>query len=112
MSFRACYGEHVEIDPPVKISTPYGGRLVWKMPGGNEIIVHLKDMAKIRHKKRWSQVTENFITDLKANTYAGKAFLLSLLTLQYYHWCTAATHSLSSDGTKADKNSAGGEHVQ
>lgn len=44
------------IPPPVKIPTPYGGRLEWKLPGGNKLIAHLKDKAKIRHRKRWSQV--------------------------------------------------------
>lgn len=38
------------------IRTPYGGRLVIKMPHGNEIFVHFKDKDLIRHKKRWSQV--------------------------------------------------------
>ncbi|GFR89942.1 chitin synthase [Elysia marginata] len=42
--------------PPVKIPTPYGGRLVWTLPGGNLLIAHMKDKSKIRHKKRWSQV--------------------------------------------------------
>ncbi len=48
------------MDPPVKVITPYGGRLVWRLPGGNILIVHLKDKQKIRNKKRWSQVIENF----------------------------------------------------
>ncbi len=42
--------------PPTRIPTPYGGRLTWKLPGGNNLIVHLKDKNKIRHRKRWSQV--------------------------------------------------------
>ncbi|GFO13532.1 chitin synthase [Plakobranchus ocellatus] len=42
--------------PPVKIPTPYGGRLVWTLPGGNLLIAHMKDKNKIRPKKRWSQV--------------------------------------------------------
>lgn len=46
-----CY-----IRPPVKFPTPYGGRLVWTLPGKTQIIVHLKNKDKIRHKKRWSQV--------------------------------------------------------
>ena len=41
---------------PVKMHTPYGGRLVWTMPGGNKLVAHLKDNSKIRNKKRWSQV--------------------------------------------------------
>ena len=40
---------------PERYATPYGGRLVWTLPGGTQIICHLKDKAKIRHKKRWSQ---------------------------------------------------------
>ena len=45
------------IPPPTKYGTPYGGRLEWEMPGGNAIVVHLKDSTKIRNKKRWSQVS-------------------------------------------------------
>ena len=44
------------VGDPIKVPTPYGGRLVWIMPGNNKIIVHLKDKDKIRHRKRWSQV--------------------------------------------------------
>ncbi|XP_029674249.1 chitin synthase chs-2-like isoform X2 [Formica exsecta] len=39
--------------PPIKYPTPYGGRLVWTLP---QLVVHLKDKNKIRHRKRWSQV--------------------------------------------------------
>ncbi|KAF8790062.1 Chitin synthase chs-2 like protein [Argiope bruennichi] len=46
----------IRLKPPKKIPTPYGGRLVWIMPGKNKLIAHLKDKAKIRHRKRWSQV--------------------------------------------------------
>jgi len=48
--------EEREMPPPTKMVTPYGGRLTWKLPGGNNLVVHLKDKLKIRHKKRWSQV--------------------------------------------------------
>lgn len=42
-------------DPiPEKCRTPYGGRLTWKL-GSTELVVHLKDKNRIRHKKRWSQ---------------------------------------------------------
>lgn len=47
---------NIRLKPPKKIPTPYGGRLVWNMPGKNKLIAHLKDKAKIRHRKRWSQV--------------------------------------------------------
>lgn len=40
----------------VLVNTPYGGRLVFRMPGGTLLFVHLKDKKLIRHKKRWSQV--------------------------------------------------------
>jgi chitin synthase len=46
----------MKIPAPYKIPTPYGGRLIWVLPGGNLLIAHLKDKMKIRHKKRWSQV--------------------------------------------------------
>ncbi|KAI9554333.1 hypothetical protein GHT06_019605 [Daphnia sinensis] len=36
--------------------TPYGGRMVWILPGKTKMTVHLKDKTKIRIKKRWSQV--------------------------------------------------------
>ncbi|XP_029847379.2 chitin synthase chs-2 [Ixodes scapularis] len=48
------YERHLR--PPQKIATPYGGRLVWRMPGKNKLVVHLKDRSKIRNRKRWSQV--------------------------------------------------------
>ncbi|XP_014668812.1 PREDICTED: uncharacterized protein LOC106810059 [Priapulus caudatus] len=35
-----------------KIPTPYGGRLEWELPEENILVVHLKDSAKIRHRKR------------------------------------------------------------
>ena len=44
------------MEDPIKIPTPYGGRLVWLLPGKNRLIVHMKDKNLIRHKKRWSQV--------------------------------------------------------
>jgi hypothetical protein len=52
------HGTECHIGPPVKLSTPYGGRLVWTLPGKTKMIVHLKNKDKIRHKKRWSQVKE------------------------------------------------------
>lgn len=48
--------ENLKVKPPIKMITPYGGRLIWTLPGGNQMIAHLKDKAKIRPKKRWSQV--------------------------------------------------------
>ncbi len=50
------HGVEMHVGDPVRVPTPYGGRLVWIMPGNNKIIVHMKDKDKIRHRKRWSQV--------------------------------------------------------
>ncbi|XP_050718353.1 chitin synthase chs-2-like isoform X1 [Eriocheir sinensis] len=47
---------NIRIRPPKKFPAPYGGRLVWTLPGKTKIVAHLKDKSKIRHKKRWSQV--------------------------------------------------------
>ena len=59
--FSVCFSSVLEIQkemlPPTKILTPYGGRLVWTLPGKNTLNVHLKDKNKIRHRKRWSQVS-------------------------------------------------------
>ncbi|XP_040894744.1 chitin synthase 1 [Toxotes jaculatrix] len=38
------------------IETPYGGRLMFVMPEGNMLYIHLKDKSLIRNKKRWSQI--------------------------------------------------------
>ncbi|GFN96762.1 chitin synthase [Plakobranchus ocellatus] len=46
----------IVIPSPVKVATPYGGQLVWTMPGQNKLVVHLKDKNRIRHRKRWSQI--------------------------------------------------------
>ncbi|XP_050401180.2 chitin synthase chs-2 [Patella vulgata] len=43
------------IAPPVKVPTPYGGRLVFTMPGQTQMIIHIKNKNMIRHRKRWSQ---------------------------------------------------------
>uniref|UniRef100_A0A158P661 chitin synthase n=1 Tax=Angiostrongylus cantonensis TaxID=6313 RepID=A0A158P661_ANGCA len=40
----------------ILLNTPYGGRLVVRLPAGALLFVHLKDKKLIRHKKRWSQV--------------------------------------------------------
>ncbi|XP_061084719.1 chitin synthase 1 [Conger conger] len=38
------------------IETPFGGRLMFVMPEGNMLYVHLKNKQLIRNKKRWSQI--------------------------------------------------------
>ncbi|XP_068142349.1 LOW QUALITY PROTEIN: chitin synthase chs-2 [Drosophila tropicalis] len=84
------YGVNIRIKPPLKIETPYGGRLVWTLPGRTKMVAHLKNKDKIRHKKRWSQVmymyyllgyrimeTEHFSPRRKA-VIAENTFLLAL----------------------------------
>ena len=39
----------------VVTKTPYGGLIVWTLPGGSVLYCHLKEKAVIRNKKRWSQ---------------------------------------------------------
>jgi len=46
---------NIRLRPPKKVPTPYGGRLIYTLPGKTKMIIHLKDKSKIRHKKRWSQ---------------------------------------------------------
>eukprot|EP00731_Ephydatia_muelleri_P036942 Em0359g7a len=41
---------------PMVIATPYGAQLKWNVAEVMPIYVHLKDSAKIKKKKRWSQV--------------------------------------------------------
>lgn len=48
--------EGMKMTPPVKTPTPYGGRLTWKLPGGNLLVVHLKDKKRVMKRKRWSMV--------------------------------------------------------
>ena len=48
--------EGMKMTPPIKTPTPYGGRLTWKLPGGNLLIVHLKDKKRVVKRKRWSMV--------------------------------------------------------
>lgn len=56
MAASEVHEQRINLLPPKKIITPYGGRLVWKLPGQTNMIAHLKDKKKIRAKKRWSQV--------------------------------------------------------
>lgn len=42
----------------VLVNTPYGGRLVVRLPAGTLLFVHLKDKLLVRRKKRWSQVCD------------------------------------------------------
>lgn len=48
---------YLKIKQPNIHLTPYGGRIEWTLPGRTKLIAHLKDSARIRHRKRWSQVS-------------------------------------------------------
>lgn len=52
---------NIRIRPPTKYPTPYGGRLIYTLPGKTKLFVHLKDKSKIRHRKRWSQVNDTIV---------------------------------------------------
>ncbi|KAL4240210.1 chitin synthase I [Mactra antiquata] len=57
VSACSIHGLDTQIPEPVIVATPYGGRIVWTLPGQNRLVAHLKDKTFIRHgKKRWSQV--------------------------------------------------------
>ena len=47
---------HLEPKAFQRINTPYGIQLSWEVAEAMPIYVHLKDSAKIKNKKRWSQV--------------------------------------------------------
>ena len=57
---RAVYPPNVRLDSPLKVPTPYGGRLEYGLPGQSLLVVHLKNKDKVRIKKRWSQVVRLF----------------------------------------------------
>lgn len=61
MHFSDVYKIPINMLPPDKVVTPYGGRLNYTLPGENKLVVHLKDKDKIRHKKRWSQVKQKLL---------------------------------------------------
>ncbi|XP_063411466.1 chitin synthase chs-2-like [Mytilus trossulus] len=56
----AVHGKRITIPDGEMYRTPYGARIYWALPGGNKLVVHLKDKNKIRRKKRWSQVMYMF----------------------------------------------------
>ena len=37
----------VDLSGCTKMKTPYGMQLKWRLPGGMEFIIHLKDNAKV-----------------------------------------------------------------
>ena len=74
---KKWFGERkMKVPPPAKYPAPYGGRLIWTLPGGTKVICHLKDKDKIRHKKRWSQCMYMYYFlgyQLEANDHLSEA---------------------------------------
>lgn len=79
----------ITIRRPKIIPTPYGGRIEWILPGKTQLICHMKDKDKIRHKKRWSQVMYMYyllgyklmdtnISLQRKEVIAGNTFVLAL----------------------------------
>lgn len=59
----------VKVDACMKLKTPYGMQMRWKLPGGMYFHVHLKDNLKVKNKKRWSQVMYmSYVLDFKEKT--------------------------------------------
>lgn len=52
---KDTFGRKVKF-PIEEFKTPYGGKLVYSLPGGHTISVHLKNKTLIKNMKRWSQV--------------------------------------------------------
>nr|XP_022306572.1 uncharacterized protein LOC111112966 isoform X3 [Crassostrea virginica] len=58
-----------------KTATPYGMKLVWKLPGPSEMTftIHLKDTKKVKKKKRWSQIMYmSYVLDFLSKQYVDK----------------------------------------
>ena len=54
--FSFAHKRTMQLAVPEKTETPYGGRITYSLPCGSLLVVHMKDKAKIRIKKRWSQI--------------------------------------------------------
>ncbi|VEN49053.1 unnamed protein product [Callosobruchus maculatus] len=85
-----AHATNVKIKPPIIMQTPYGGRIVWTLPGRNKIVAHLKDSDRIRTRKRWSQVMYMYyllgyrimdndeLTESQIASIAGNTYILAL----------------------------------
>lgn len=74
----------MHVRAPKKYPTPYGGRLVWTLPGKTKMIAHLKDKSKIRHRKRWSQVEYNYTYSFLMKKKLYFSILLPQVMYMYY----------------------------
>ncbi|XP_076622965.1 chitin synthase chs-2 [Colletes latitarsis] len=79
------------LSPPIKCPTPYGGQLVWTLPGKTRLIVHLKDKNKIRHRKRWSQVMYMYYL-------LGYRLMSSSMDIEHKELTAENTYILTLDG--------------
>lgn len=71
VQLRSCY----------KVMTPYGIQLKWKLPGGMEFTIHLKDNTKVKNKKRWSQVMYmSYVLDYQQNRLKARDDQCYILT--------------------------------
>lgn len=75
------HGARIRLRPPQKYVTPYGGQLVWTLPGRTKMIAHLKDKKLIRAKKRWSQVM--YMYYLLGHRYDNKSYIIITLINQF-----------------------------
>ena len=74
------------VEPPLKVPTPYGGRLVFSLPGDNNLVVHLKDKLKIRNKKRWSMVSSLIHVNIPGSmAFKTQQNVISRFILQLYY---------------------------
>ncbi|XP_071142100.1 chitin synthase-like [Mytilus edulis] len=80
---RYLYSAEFEIRHHQCFITPYGGKIVWVLPGKTQLILHLKDSKKIRKKKRWSQVMYmyyllDYCSKVKQSYRAENTFIMAL----------------------------------
>lgn len=54
-SLMVSYSPGASLEDAEIMKTPYGGLIVWMLPGGSVLFCHLKEKAVIKNKKRWSQ---------------------------------------------------------
>ena len=55
---KKWYGSrNMKVPDPAKVITPYGGRLVWTLPGSTQVVCHLKVQDKLlKYKTHKSQI--------------------------------------------------------
>ena len=52
---KKWYGSrNMKVPDPTKVITPYGGRLIWTLPGSTQVVCHLKVWSLLFHKQSHS----------------------------------------------------------